>query len=182
MKMTKIICLTLLSAIVFTSCSSDDDNNLNVTTYSTSFGELNDSDVSGTANISIEDNKMTVEIKASGLVANQAHPQHIHGKEDKNEDATCPPASADTDEDGIVTIPEGAPFYGGVLLPLEAFPSADANGNINYTKTFTLGEDDVLTLDALLPLENRAIVLHGLMKDGEYVATIPVACAQIIKN
>ncbi|TVZ26182.1 hypothetical protein JM83_1135 [Gillisia sp. Hel_I_86] len=186
MKTIKIISLSLLSVIGFTSCSSDDDNNDDdipvVTTYSTSFGELNNSAVSGTATISIEDNKMTVEINASGLVADQAHPQHIHGKDANNEDATCPPASADTDGDGIITIPEGAPFYGGVLLPLDEFPTADATGNINYTKTFTLGEGDMPTLEALLPLENRAIVLHGLMQDDTYVATIPVACAQIVKD
>lgn len=180
MKTVKLFTLSMLVLIGFASCSSDDDNAPEVQNYSVTLGQLNNSGTSGTATISVEMNRITVKIEATGMVANQLHPQHIHGKDDGS-NANCPPASADTDGDGIITIPEGAPFYGPVLLPLEDFPSADANGNISYTKTFTLGENGVLSAEALGTLENRTIVLHGLNNDGMYVATIPVACGQITK-
>lgn len=180
MKTVKLVMLSIVVLIGFASCSSDDDNGPQVQKYSVTLNQLNNSGASGVANISVENNKITVEVEATGMVPNQVHPQHIHGLED-NAKSTCPSASADTDGDGIVSIPEGAPFYGGVLLPLEDFPSADANGNISYTKTFTLGENGVLTAAELGTLENRAIVLHGLNNDGTYVATIPVACGQVVK-
>lgn len=181
MKTVKLIMLSIVVLIGFASCSSDDDNRPQVQNYTVTLGQLNNSGASGVANISVVNNKITVKVEATGMVPNQAHPQHIHGLEDGS-NSTCPPASADTDGDGIVSIPEGAPFYGGVLLPLEDFPSADANGNISYTKTFTLGENGVLTAAELGTLENRAIVLHGLNNDGAYVATIPVACGQLVKS
>lgn len=182
MKTLKLFMVLMLLTIGFASCSSDDDNaNIpEVQNYAVTLSQLNNSGVSGTARISVEMNTITVSVEATGLVANQLHPQHIHGKDDGS-NADCPTPSADTDGDGIITIPEGAPFYGPVLLPLEDFPTADANGNISYTKTFTLGENGVLSADALGTLENRSIVLHGLNNEGMYVATIPVACGQLTK-
>ncbi len=149
----KLILLSMVVLIGFASCSSDDDNGPKIQKYTATLNQSNNLGVAGIASISVENNSIS----------------------------TCPPASADTDGDGIVTIPEGAPFYGGVLLSLENFPTADANGNLTYTKTFMLGEGDVLTPAELGTLENRAIVLHGLNNDGEYVATIPVACGKIVK-
>ncbi|AFL82605.1 hypothetical protein Aeqsu_3172 [Aequorivita sublithincola DSM 14238] len=182
MKTVKLFALSMLVFIGLASCSSDDDNTPTpvVANYSGTLNQLNNSGASGMVNIIVDNNKMTVSVTATGMVPNQPHPQHIHGKDDGS-NATCPPTSADTDGDGIITIPEGAPFYGAVLLPLEDFPMADANGNVNYTKTFTLGENGVLTLEALGTLENRTIVLHGLNNGGSYVATIPVACGEITK-
>lgn len=178
MKKVKLIMLSMVVLIGFASCSSDDDNGPKIQKYTATLNQSNNSGVAGVASISVENNKVTVMIEATGMVPNQVHPQHIHGLEN-NGISTCLPASADTD--GIVTIPEGAPFYGSVLLSLENFPTADANGNLTYTKTFMLGEGDVLTPAELGTLENRAIVLHGLNNDGEYVATIPVACGKIVK-
>ncbi len=180
MKTVKLFILSMVVLIGFASCSSDDDNGPVVQNYAATLNQLNNSGASGTASISVDMNTITVKIEATGMVPSKLHPQHIHGKDDGS-NATCPPASADTDGDGIITIPEGAPFYGAVLLPLEDFPTADANGKISFTKTFTLGENGVLTADALGALEDRSIVLHGLNNDGSYVATIPVACGQITK-
>ncbi len=147
----KLILLSMVVLIGFASCSSDDDNGPKIQKYTATLNQSNNLGVAGIASISVENNGIS----------------------------TCPPASADTD--GIVTILEGAPFYGGELLSLENFPTADANGNLTYTKTFMLGGGDVLTPAELGTLENRAIVLHGLNNDGEYVATIPVACGKIVK-
>ena len=147
--------------------------------YTVDFGSLNDSGVTGSAELSLEGSTLTVNISASGLEPDKVHPQHIHGFTENNANSTCPPASADQDGDGYVSIPEGAPFYGGILLTLNPIPTADADGNINFTMTYEYedGVDSDLT-----PLQNRAIVLHGMTVDGEYWAGLPVACGQIQAN
>ncbi len=182
MKTLKLFFLSILLMAGITSCNKSDDGESALTTYTATLGQLNNSGASGRATLLVNGNKLTVEVNASGLVADQPHPQHIHGLDDGTNNGTCPPPSADTDNDGIITIPEGALFYGAVLLPLEDFPMADASGEISYSKTFTLGGNGVPLASALASLENRVIVLHGLNNDGSYVATIPVACGEIVKN
>ncbi|HKJ48551.1 MAG TPA: hypothetical protein VJ973_05650, partial [Christiangramia sp.] len=68
--------------------------------YTVDFGSLNDSGVSGAAELSLVGSTLTVNITASGLEANKLHPQHIHGFSDNKGNSTCPPASADMDGDG----------------------------------------------------------------------------------
>lgn len=181
MRFLKFIPVVMIALLTIISCGDDDDNVDSTSNYSASLVSLNNSGATGSANITVNGNLLTVTINATGMVANQPHPQHIHGLEDGS-NGTCPPLSADTDNDGIITVPEGAPFYGGILLPLENFPVADANGIVTFTQTFTLGENDVLTVDSLGNLENRVIVLHGLNNNGAYVPTIPVACGQLVRN
>ncbi len=195
MKTFKILNVALLSAFLVFSigCSKEENlaedpsvanahiepnelaNNGKAKMYTVDFGSLNNSGVTGTAELSLEGSTLTVNISASGLDAG-AHPQHIHGFSENNGNSTCPPASADSDGNGIISIPEGAPFYGGVLLTLSPFPEAGEDGTIEFTMTYEY-EDGV---DAsLVPLQNRSIVLHGMNVDGEYSATTPVACGQI---
>lgn len=200
MKTLKNVYLLILSSvlIITVGCSKEEpmDNEINEVNahiepnelanngskakmYTVNFGSLNDSGVSGTAELSLSGSTLTVNITASGLEANQVHPQHIHGFAENKGNSTCPPASADQDGDGYVSIPEGAPFYGSVLLTLDPLPVADSDGNIDFTMTYEY-EDGV---DAsLVPLQNRAIVLHGMTVDGEYWAGLPVACGQITAN
>lgn len=182
MKIIKGLFLSVL-LLAFTSCDDDDDNEVIEETFNftAQLSEINDSGVSGTAAISVQGNNLTVVVEAEGMTPGETHPQHIHGLENGNENATCPPESADTNEDGIITIPEGAPFYGDVLLPLADFPMADANGNISYEKTFILGENGNPTAEALGALQNRVIVLHGINDSDEaYVPTTPVACGELV--
>jgi Cu/Zn superoxide dismutase len=133
---------------------------------------LNNSGVTGTATLSLNGNMLTVTIEASGLEPNKEHAQHIHGFMENNRKATCPTIAADTNGDGLVDLGEGAPFYGPVLLNLAPTPTADANGNIYFTQTFTISP-------TLLPLQNRAIVLHGMTVMGDYWPLLPVACGMI---
>lgn len=179
MRLIKGLFLSVLM-LGFASCDDDDDNEVieEMMSYTAQLGEINDSGASGVATVTMNGDMLTVTVNAQGLVPNQAHPQHIHGLSN-GEEGTCPPASADADEDGIITIPEGAPFYGEVLLPLEDFPIADENGNISYEKTFMLGENGMPGVEELEDLDDRVIVLHGLNNNDEYVATIPVACGQL---
>lgn len=140
--------------------------------YKVTLNPLNNSGVTGTAYLSLMGNMVTVTIEASGLEPNKLHPQHIHGFTESNKNSTCPTMAADTNGDGLVDLGEGLPSYGPVLLNLTPFPTADANGEVHYTQTFTIDP-------SLLPLQNRAIVLHGLTVGGVYMPTLPVACGQI---
>ena len=161
---------------------------LNADIYYSNLSPLNSSGVNGFASYIHMDDKLTVKVWADGLVPNMVHPQHIHGFDDDSVNSTCPPESA-SGEDQIITLAEGLPFYGPVLLelykPIDEFPVANAEGEIHYERTFTLGatefeaEGEVPTWEQLSPLVNRAIVLHGMFVDGEYVPTLPVACSQI---
>ncbi|MCG9970761.1 hypothetical protein [Christiangramia crocea] len=181
MKIIKGLFLSVL-LLSFTSCDDDDDNQVIEETFNftAQLSEINDSGVSGTAAISVQGNSLTVLVEAEGMTPGEPHPQHIHGLENGEENATCPPESADTNEDGIITIPEGVPFYGGVLLPLADFPVADENGTISYQQTFILGENGNPTVEDLSALQNRVIVLHGMNDgDGAYVPTTPAACGEL---
>lgn len=180
-----ILLLAPVLALSLTQCTKDVSKNpdseevtlrsnksLNQTkTYTAHLGTLNNSGVTGTATLTLDGNMLTVHIMASGLEPNKVHPQHIHGFTENNRNSTCPPQSADINGDGLVDLGEGLPFYGGVILDLRPYQTAP-NGTINYTQTFTIDA-------SLLPLQNRVIVLHGLTVNGQYMATLPVACGMI---
>ena len=173
----------------------DSPDLLDADIYYAGLSSLNNSGVSGYANLIHMDDKLTVKVWADGLVPNMVHPQHIHGLT-SDENAICPPSpgeagfmAADTNGNGVIELGEGLPFYGPILLPLyepvDEFPVANANGEIYYERTFDLGELEfeeegvVPTWEELAPLVNRTIVLHGMFFEGEYIATLPVACGQI---
>lgn len=154
--------------------------------YTAELSPLNNSGVTGTAELVLIGNELTVTINASGLEPNMVHPQHIHGFKENNRNSKCPPPSADDDGDNFVELGEGAPFYGPVLLPLQPFPTAP-DGTITFVETYNVNDLDF----SVTPLQNRAIVLHGMTAEltqivnGEtvvvngYIATLPVACGQI---
>lgn len=135
-------------------------------------GASYEQDAEGTANLRLKKNKLKVSIEATDLVAKERHPQHIHGFEDKS-DATCPTIAQDDDGNGFVSVPEGEDTYGPILLPLKKFPKANAKGTIKFTKQYKIDKDE------LEPLENREIVIHGGIQEGEYNPTLPVLCGQI---
>ena len=147
-------------------------------TYQATLDSLNGSGASGNATVTVNGDQVTVNVESSGLAPNQPHAQHIHigGKN------VCPPASADTNGDGITTVGEGAPFYGPVKVSLTTqgdnsmnsgfavprMPTADANGNVSYSRTFTLPQG-VSASD----VANGVIVQHGIDLDnsGKYDGT-----------
>ncbi|NJB87811.1 Cu/Zn superoxide dismutase [Lewinella marina] len=140
--------------------------------YVADLSSLNGSGVMGQATLTLEDGMLTVHIEASGMVPDVAHAQHIHGHMDSPRASVCPPPAADTNNDGMISVGEGAPFYGGILLALTPFPVADASGNIDYTNTFEYTGD-------LGQLQKRAIVLHGGNFGGDFIPSLPVACGKI---
>lgn len=154
------------------------------------------STVTGTASLDVQGTQVHVVLHLRGLAPGLPHAMHIHGDlAAKNE---CPGPSADTDGDGLISLAEGAPFYGPIDtsftttgdtspasgLALERFPVADANGAIDYDRTFTIPQNVIDRLGSL------HIVVHGLPLDGDatgpvggydslFEATLPVACGAI---
>ena len=154
------------------------------------------SNVTGTASLKVTGTEVHVNIHVRGLTPNLPHAMHIHGNlAAVNE---CPPASADTTGDGLISLEEGAPFYGPIDvsfttsgdtsaasgLALARFPVADDEGNLNYNRTFTIPQAVLNSLGSL------HIVVHGLAFDGNssgtvggydslFEAVLPVACGTI---
>ncbi|MCM4160273.1 hypothetical protein FHG64_04185 [Antarcticibacterium flavum] len=144
--------------------------------YATCAYPMNNSNSVALAYFEVKDNMLKATILAAGVTPNQQHPQHIHGPEDGS-NATCPPMSADANGDGLISLAEGLPYYGGVQLSLNnedgSFPTANAAGFYNYQRTFDL------TGTSLSAWENLAVVVHGRNVGGSYDATLPVACGQV---
>ncbi len=177
--------------------------------YQADLTTLNDSGVTGTANLTVDEelNELTVQITASGLEAGLPHAQHIHGLVDDGGnpvDSTSPTLAQDTDGDGFVELAEGQATYGPILVALtsppggvaENFPTAP-DGTIDFMQAYDLGSDTTFaedfTADQLLPLDLREIVLHGMTvaegagagTEGEvdgtagYKGVLPVASGEI---
>lgn len=180
--------------------------------FKAEFEALNNSGVYGDATISyMEDGKFETHVNAHQLTPDMVHPQHIHGfgfEEKYPEQAVCPPMSA-AGEDGLLSLTDGLPFYGPVLVPLDSellplsaedYPVANAHGQVNYleyTKLNNLisaidqntdGEQSLKNLS----LDKRVIVLHGAyVKDNMivpadtegavYDASLPVACGALVE-
>jgi len=124
--------------------------------------------VTGMATLTMDaSGTLAVTLDVKGVVAGQLHAQHIHGH---GGDATCPTPQADADGDGVISVGEGVPDYGPVLVPLTPFQTP-ADSRYSYEQTFP-------NQGALDP-ERRAIVIHGAFVDGTYVASLPVACGTI---
>lgn len=157
-------------------------------TYTAQLSSLNDSGASGTATLTLERNQLTVRIDAMNVEAGVLHPQHIHGFDDARVNSVCPsseaaddiaesPSQAD-DPDEYISVEEGLPAYGKILLPLQPFPTPPGT---SYTFTQTYSGKDVAGLQPIRKtLQNRVIVLHGdTLDNGTYLATLPIACGQI---
>ena len=152
--------------------------------YCVDLDPLNNSKVQGAAILRLFGNELTVSILAIGAETGKSHAQHIHGKAD-GANANCPPAEA-AGADGILTLAEGLPYYGDVLLPLEISPVAmGVAGEIDYQETFMLGQGGLISAAVLNsaqnPLTKRAIVLHGKTVNGNYEALLPIACGELEK-
>jgi len=157
-------------------------------TYTAALRPLNNSGVRGTATLTLDRNRLTVTIEAQGVEPDQVHPQHIHGFDDAGTNAVCPPDDAADDIEGspeesdnpndFISVPEGLPFYGDILLPLQPFPTPDTDA---YTFTETYSGKDLAPLQpGRTTLANRHIVIHGdELPNGTYLASLPVACGQI---
>jgi len=109
---------------------------------------------------------------ARGQVPGVPHAQHIHGATGGGH-FMCPTAANDTDGDGLLTNEEAAGEYGNVFLALttkgdtspksglavDRMPVADAQGRIDYARTFAADE---LPPGLLRHLSEAHVVTHGI--------------------
>jgi hypothetical protein len=162
-------------------------------TYTGTFVPENNSGVSGTTTVVLDDvaNALTVTVSAAGLEPGQVHPQHIHGFADDSQ-SVLPPSvltpTIDVNGNGRLDDEEGEALIGPPIIPLKLtsepvpgdesttdFPTAD-DGTISYNRTFVLSQE---LLDLLEPIDNRVVEIHGLSVDGVYDPTLPVAGAPL---
>lgn len=152
----------------------DDNPSPQVASYTYDIGELNASGAEGTVRIkALPNGKAQVKVSATGLAPNLPHAQHLHGTTDGTP-TQCPLPGADTDGNGLITVAEGGPFYGGILasltttgdtssasaLAVDRYPVTDADGNLEYVRTFDVPVDVFGSLGAV------QYVVHGVDLDG----------------
>lgn len=160
--------------------------------YTADLDALNDSGANGHATLILRGDQLTVRVNVSGVEPRLPHLQHIHGF-DGTAESQCPPPSADTDDDGLVSVGEGAVFYGPVFvktlsttgaqepLNLDIAPVANRGGSYSYSYTFTVDGDAADVAD-------ESIVVHGLDLDGDgsyssfMEASLPVLCGEITRR
>jgi uncharacterized surface protein with fasciclin (FAS1) repeats len=130
-------------------------------------------DVDGTVRLKALPNyRVQVKVRVSGLAPNLPHAQHMHG--DLAGGNVCPGPEAAGD-DGLISTPDGVPFYGGIQLSLtttgdtspasglavDRFPVADQHGNLHYNRTITVSPEVHKNLGKL------HYVVHGIDLDGD---------------
>ena len=203
--------LTLVSPA---GAAHDTNPSPKVASYSYSLDAIQPDDVpntaaSGTTRIkALPNGKIQVKVEASGLAPNLPHAMHLHGVAGDASDNACPGPSA-AGPDGVVSVLDGVPFYGGILvsltttgdtspasaLALDRFPVADEDGRISYSRTFSSeagfaeagtvqvvvhGEDfDGNGAYAFNPGDEFASRASSLNADIPLEATVPVLCGGI---
>jgi hypothetical protein len=180
------------------------------TTFTANLTQANDSGASGTATITVDGTEATISIDGNGFFEGFPHAIHIHGE--PGGDNVCGPLNpadagfdeADEDGDGILSVAEGAPAYGGVQVSLttEGDTSADSalavdrfptSGSLDYQRTFELPQevaDDLSSLHVVV----HATDLNGSGEIGDQgtpssldpeldiEATAPAACGQLVAS
>ncbi len=168
--------------------------------FTGTFGQLNDSGLSGEVSVSLTGTSAEVTLSIDGVV-DLVHAQHFHG--DYGIENSCPTAALDVDGDGLVSTIEGVPSYGTVkaslvnegptdesyALAITNFPVA-SGGGYGYSRTIEVPQELADNVD------NMIVVVHGIDLDtsGEYdgdapssldaslplEATIPAGCATLV--
>ncbi|MEX1177998.1 MAG: hypothetical protein WEB09_06015 [Nitriliruptor sp.] len=180
------------------------------TTFTADLSQANDSGASGTATITVDGNEATVRVDGNGFFDGFPHAMHLHGE--PGGDNVCGPLNpsdsgfdaADEDGDGLISVAEGVPAYGGVTVSLttEGDTSADSglavdrfptSGTLDYERTFELPQDVADNLSSL------HVVVHAVDLDdsgeiGDFgtpssldpeldiEATVPAACGQLVAS
>lgn len=160
------------------SAAHDDNPSAQVASYGYSLDSIQPANVpggqaTGTTRIkALPNGKLQVTVEAWGLSPNLPHAMHLHGVPGDATDMACPGPDA-AGADGVVTVVDGVPFYGGILtsltstgdvsassaLALDRYAVADATGYLYYQRTLTSipGYTDAGTVQ---------VVVHGIDFDG----------------
>lgn len=201
--------ILFLSIISFTNAQDSYKAKSGTKAYIAEIKEINPQltadKVSGEAIFIVADGKLSITLALKGVAPNLMHLQHIHGFIN-NDAVTLPPATADTNEDGIIDLIETHEYRGVTLIPLngapvaleiksDTYPVANTNGLLTYEMTIPLDKlkaaiKKTYGIDEL-ELENRAIFIHGIPKGQalpdtvqslpgvpSYI-TVPIACGII---
>jgi len=140
--------------------------------------EQNGSGVTGTVTLTaLDDGGLNVVIRSKGLVPGQPHAQHIHGSAHGGH-FSCPTVEKnDKDGDGVLTNEEATGEYGTVFLALtteggatpqdgldvKRMPAADAQGRLDYERTFSAKSVPNGLIEHLSSLH---VVQHGIDKNN----------------
>lgn len=175
-KLYKLLMLMVCAGLSGQAIAHDgDESKESEREYEVKLIPLNNSGVQGEVEIKVVNgNKLIVEVEAAGLEPGKIHPQHVHGFNQPLKKSTCPDFNNDTNGDGIVAINEAGPVFGPIIIPLVPFDTVNAKGEINYKASFTINPSSVE------PLGKRAVVLHGMTVNGEYIPSLPIACGEIV--
>lgn len=137
--------------------------------FSADLAKVN-TDATGHVDLTERGSHLLVHLTVNGLDGG-VHLAHIHGiRQAMNE---CPSLAADVDGNGLIDFAEGAPSYGPVQVTLSNGTN-DRGTMLDWTRQFThLDSGDGLA--SLGPLDQYAIVVHGVDLNGDGVATNPDA-------
>jgi hypothetical protein len=163
-------------------------------------GDLNDSGAHGIGTVRLRGTTVDVRLVVTGLLRRAPHAMHFHA----GAQGRCPGGSADTNDDGVVSVTEGHPFYGDVVtslttsgdtsassaLAIDRFPTAP-RGSVVYNRQFTVST----TVAAKIRQRNAVLVVHGIDSNGSGAydgplksdldpslpmeATAPAACGKV---
>jgi hypothetical protein len=133
---------------------------------------------SGTAQVSVNGNEITVTMAATGLLADSPHAAHIHFAAAARHE--CPTIKDDTNGDGTLNTTEGGPAYGDVVVSLtqtgdtspksvlavDRFSTAPG-GKISYQRGSIKVSSGVAKA---ISMGQSVVVIHGVdhNKDGKY--------------
>jgi hypothetical protein len=173
--------------------------------YQAPLHALNRSGGTGTAMVTLKGNTVTVDARVSGLAMKfngnaYPHVAHIHDMGS----GECPMPSADKNDDGVVSTPEGGPSYGGIGATLTKTGDTSPKSALDVKRPFGQGGSftyhRTFTVDASVAKEirndNAVIVVHGLdpaklskkaqgenslplTKDLPLAATAPALCGPL---
>ncbi|MEX0836650.1 MAG: CHRD domain-containing protein, partial [Nitriliruptor sp.] len=180
------------------------------TTFTANLTQANESGASGTATVTLDGTTATVRVDGNNFFDGFPHAMHIHGE--PGGDNVCGPLNpsdsgfdaADEDGDGILSVAEGVPAYGGIQaslttegdtspdsgLAVERFPTS---GTLDYERTFEVSQDVADNMSSL------HVVVHAtdlndsgeigdqgtpssLDPDLDIEATAPAACGQLVAS
>ncbi|MBJ2119582.1 hypothetical protein I6N91_01145 [Arthrobacter sp. MSA 4-2] len=138
--------------------------------YSSTLGQLNGTTGTGTITVDVTGNTAMVNLQVSGLAETfmdgpYPHVQHIHG----GAQGVCPTPEADANGDGIISVSEGAPGYGGILTTLSTSGATTPAEGLNLALggqggTYSIQRSIELDADTKAALEagTAVVVVHGL--------------------
>ncbi|HTH15818.1 MAG TPA: hypothetical protein VL974_04135, partial [Magnetospirillum sp.] len=135
--------------------------------FTANLAPVNGSGVAGTVQVSLDATGLRVQVDATGLEPGQ-HQMGIDGPVAAGhtpQESFAPTASLDTDHDGFIENAEAQRSLGPQLMDLGT-QTVGADGTLHFDHTFALNDLSGLTPGAtladLLPLDFRAIELHGM--------------------